>query len=331
MIVTYEDKYENEWDDFVLNNSVNGNFLQTRNFYNYHSADVFNDASIMFFKEDKLAAVIPAAEMDNGLSLIAHPGSTFGGIIIGRNFANTKSYNWIFEEMMSYFNEKGYAKVELRMHNWLYSPVEARNELCDYYFQLNGFTSRSEVGFYMELGQLDDDFTVSFEKLKRRKLSKARKANLTFKKLLSDDEVSEFYDVLVDNMKKFDTVPIHSREQILDFKNDRLKNVTSFYGVYHDDELVAGSMVWNFCDKKVFHTQYLASRQDALDYCPNEFLYASLIQVAKDERYQYLSYGTASLNHGYIYNESLGMYKEGFNTDSYLNRCYIWEKGKQDA
>ena len=319
-----------EWDDFVLNKSINGNFLQTRNFYNYHPIGEFEDVSLMFFKDNQLAAVIPAASMDNGSSFIAHPGSTYGGIVIGRKFANTVGYNWIFNEMMTYLNESGYSKAELRMHNWLYSPIDMHNELCEYYFQLNGFSVRSEVGFYVELGHLENEFEIGFEKLKRRKLKKAKKFNLMFKKLLSDDEVSSFYDVLRDNMKKFNTEPIHSKEQILDFKNIRLKDITSFYGVYHEGELVAGSMVWNFCDKKVFHTQYLASRLDALDYCPNEYLYANLIRAAKDEGYRYLSYGTACLNNGSIYNESLGMYKEGFNTDSYLNRCFVWEREKTD-
>ncbi len=331
MIVTYEDKYEDEWDDFVLNKSINGNFLQTRNFYNYHPPGTFKDASLLFFKEGNLAAVLPAAVIGEGLLLIAHPGSTYGGLVIGREYANTTNYNWIFEEMVSYFIEEKYSKVELRMHNWLYSPVDTHNELCDYYFQLNGFSIRSEVGFYIDLKHLKDDFTTNFEKLKRRKLNKANKANLIFRRLESDEEVSAFYDVLCDNMKKFDTVPIHTRDEILDFKNARLKDVTSFYGVFHEDSIIAGSMVWDFCDKKVFHTQYLASRHDALDYCPNEYLYTNLIQAARDEGYQYLSYGTASLNHGKVYNQSLGMFKEGFNTDSYLNRCYIWEREKLDA
>ncbi len=325
MILPYDDKYEEEWDYFVLRKSINGNFLQTRNFLNYHPAGIFKDSSLLFFKDEKLAAVIPAAIMDNGSSFIAHPGSTYGGIVVGRDFASTTNYNWIFEEMISYFIEKGYKKAELRMHNWLYSPVDLHNELLDYYFQLYGFSVRSEVGFYMELAHLDDDYTTGFEKLKRRKLKKAEKADLTFRKLITNEEVSDFYDVLSDNMKKFDTIPVHTREEILDFKNVRLKDVTSFYGVYHGEILIAGSMVWDFCDKKIFHTQYLASRRDALELCPNEFLYSNLIQAAKEEGYRYLSYGTASLNHGYIYNESLGMYKEGFNTDSYLNRCYIWE------
>ena len=327
MIVSYEKNYEVKWDDFVLNNSINGNFLQTRKFLNYHAEGTFEDASLLFFKDDKLAAVIPAAKMDNGLLFIAHPGSTYGGLIIGRSFANTTNYNWIFEEMVSYFRKNGYVRAELRMHNWLYSPIEKHNELCDYYFQLNGFRVRSEVGFYVELSRLKDDFVTGFEKLKRRKLNVAKKAELTFRKLLSDDEVLGFYDVLSDNMRKFNTLPVHSKEEILDFKNFRLKDVTSFYGVFHGETLIAGSMVWNFCDKKVFHTQYLASRRDALDYCPNEYLYSNLIQTAREEGYRYLSFGTASLMHGAEYNKSLGIFKEGFNTDTYLNPCYIWNKG----
>lgn len=326
MIVPYEDKYENEVDDFVLNRSINGNFLQTRRFYNYHPKGRFNDATILFFKDANIAAVIQAAVDDEGKILIAHPGSTYGGLIVGREYANTNGYNWIFSEMVKYFETKGYETVELRMHNWLYSPDEKHHELLDYYFQLNGFSRRNEIGFYINLEQLDEDYTNKFEKLKKRKLNKAIKQCLTFRKLSSDEEVLEYYDVLVDNMHKFNTFPVHTKSELLDFKNNRFADLTSFYGVFWEDIMIAGSMVWNFCDKKVFHTQYLASQHEYLSYCPNEFLYANLVQAAIDEGYRYLSYGTASLEYGTIYNESLGRYKEGFNTDSYMNPCYIWKK-----
>lgn len=32
ILVKYEDKYEKAWDRFVLRESINGTFLQTRNF-----------------------------------------------------------------------------------------------------------------------------------------------------------------------------------------------------------------------------------------------------------------------------------------------------------
>ena len=61
---------EAEWDRFVMHESGNGTFLQTRNFLNYHPAGRFTDASLMVYNEHGgLGAVVPAAlRMD--LSLI---------------------------------------------------------------------------------------------------------------------------------------------------------------------------------------------------------------------------------------------------------------------
>lgn len=323
MIQIYEDKYEEKWDGFVLGESINGNFLQTRNFLNYHGNGKFKDHSLMFFKGETLVAVIPANEVENGKRLISHQGSTFGGLVIGEKYATTGNYNWIFKEMLEHFKECGYEHVELKMPHWLYKRNDKRNELLDYYFQLNGFISRGEVGFYVDLKKLQEDYESQFESLKRRKLRKAYKQNLIFKAITEEPEIREFYDVLADNMRKFGKTPIHTFEEMVDFNNTRLKNIVFFYGVYHSAKLIAGSMVFNFCNKKVFHTQYLASRQDCLEYCPNEFLYTNLIRTAKEQNYRFLSYGTATLEHGEVYNESLGIYKEGFNTDTYINRTYI--------
>jgi hypothetical protein len=328
-IMEYNDEYEEKWDNLVLNESSNGNFLQTRNFLNYHKKDKFIDCSLMFFKGETLVAVLPACEVDNGKTLISHVGSTFGGIIIKSGFCNTSNYKWIFEEMISYFIGHGYEKVELRMPNWLYKREDRHNELLDYFFQLNGFTMRKEVGFFVDLDTIGNDYEEHFDSLRKRKLKKANKQGLLFKEVTDDDGIKDFYNVLYDNMRKFDTTPLHSYEEMVDFKRRRICNEVYFYGVYHEDKMIAGSMVFNFCNKKVFHTQYLASRQDCLEYCPNEFLYTSLIRQAKQEGYRYLSYGTATLEHGNVYNESLGMYKEGFDTDSYVNTTYIWKLGRK--
>ena len=42
---------EAEWDRFVMHESGNGTFLQTRNFLNYHPAGRFTDASLMVYNE----------------------------------------------------------------------------------------------------------------------------------------------------------------------------------------------------------------------------------------------------------------------------------------
>lgn len=328
MIKVYEDKYDKIWDDFVINESFNGNFLQTRNFLNYHKKRKFKDCSLMLFKGDTLAAVIPACEIekDNKKILISHAGSTFGGVVVRNNYCNTTNYKWIFDEMIDYFKNQDYDSVEIKMPSWLYRREDRINELIDYFFQLNGFTAIREVGFFIDLETIDTDYETHFDSLRKRKLKKAYNHNLEFKELVTDSEIKEFYDVLVDNMKKFDTTPVHSYDEMLDFKRKRLCSEVYFYGVYHEYRMIAGSMVFNFCNRKVFHTQYLASKHDSLEYCPNEFLYTNLIRQAKGDGYRFISYGTSTLEHGNVYNESLALYKEGFNTDSYINTTYIWKR-----
>ena len=62
-IESYEKKYEQLWDDFVLNKSINGTFLQSRSFLNYHPEDRFEDCSLLIFNQkDNLAAVIPGCK-----------------------------------------------------------------------------------------------------------------------------------------------------------------------------------------------------------------------------------------------------------------------------
>ena len=122
-------------------------------------------------------------------------------------------------------------------------------------------------------------------------------------------------------MKKFNTVPLHTLEELLEFKNFRLKQNISFYGVYFQDHMVAGSMVFHF-GQKVFHTQYLATNQDMLSLYPSEFLYMKLIETAKEKGFERISFGTATLEQGKILNKSLAQFKEGFGTFEYVNRTY---------
>ncbi len=326
MIVVYNDAYREAWDELVMNASYNGNFLQTRRFLDYHEKNKFIDHSLMFFKGETLAAVMPANVSKSGNRLISHAGSTFGGLVIRDIFCSTMNYKWIFSDLINHFEEQGYESMELKMPHWLYRRLDESNELLDYFFQLNGFVCRSEVGFFVDLSRLSENFETQFDSLRRRKLKKSYQQNLLFRELKSDEEIKRFYGVLEDNMCKFDTVPVHTFDELLDLKRNRLSDIVSFYGVYHENDLIAGSMVFSFGDRKVFHTQYLASRHDCLEYCPNEYMYTNLMRRAKDLEYRFLSFGTSTLEHGNVYNESLGLFKEGFHTDTYLNRTYILKR-----
>ena len=92
-LISYTPDWAERWDRFITEGSKNGTFLQTRRFLCYHPADRFQDTSLMIAAENhELLAVIPAArsEADGELRFRAHPGSTFGGIVLSKQITQAK-------------------------------------------------------------------------------------------------------------------------------------------------------------------------------------------------------------------------------------------------
>ena len=73
----YEAADREAWDAFV-NASKTPMFMFNRGFMEYH-ADRFEDASLLFFKDDALVAVLPASR--HGDELRSHGGLTYGGLL----------------------------------------------------------------------------------------------------------------------------------------------------------------------------------------------------------------------------------------------------------
>ena len=67
-IVRYTPEHKTEWNRFVAQ-SKNGTFLFDRNYMDYHS-DRFQDYSLMFYKEGRLYALMPANKKGDVFSLM---------------------------------------------------------------------------------------------------------------------------------------------------------------------------------------------------------------------------------------------------------------------
>lgn len=321
LLIKYNSQYEAAWDRFILSESINGTFLQTRNFLNYHPAQRFQDNSLVYLKGTNIIAVIPANEIieDGKKKLISHMGSTFGGIVLGKMYKKIKDVQVLFKDLDDYLKQNGYSEIILKQTSTLFSSEES--DLLEYFLFLNNYISSCEIGYYINFDNYDDDIIKNFTSSRRRGYKYSLKNPFEFKRIESDEDVKQFYLVLEDNMKKFNTVPLHSLEEMLEFKNYRLKSIVQFYGVYLEQELAAGAMIFCF-GKQVFHTQYLAAKQEKLGLYPNEFLYKNLIEIAKQEGFKSLSFGTSTLEHGRVLNQSLAQFKEGFGTMEYVNRTF---------
>ena len=319
-IQQYDQSYCEKWDKFVLEKSANGTFLQTRRFLSYHPEKRFEDNSLIFFCGTDIVAVLPAhINKDEESVLSSHKGSTFGGLVIGKQFCKINYLDMIFEAFEEYIRRNGIDEVILKQTGRIYQNKET--EILDYYLFMNGYTCAKEMGYFIDFSQYEDDIISNFTSSRRRDYRYSLKNRFRFAELIEDKEIREFYRVLCDNYKKFGKQPIHTIEELIDFKFSRLAEHTRFYGVYHEDEMIASAMIFTF-DKKVFHTQYLAVCQNQTNMFANEFLYTNLIHEAKGNGFEMISFGTSTFDEGRILNRPLAQYKEGFGTSEYVNHIY---------
>ena len=68
-----------KWDNFVLNDSLNGTLYHTQTFLSYHK-NKFLDSSIMIYDKKKLIGVFPCCQYKH--EYYSHLGSTCGGLVI---------------------------------------------------------------------------------------------------------------------------------------------------------------------------------------------------------------------------------------------------------
>lgn len=320
-IVRYSEKYQSAWDQLVEQRSVNGTFLQTRNFLNYHPKDRFQDASLMVMQGTNMVAAIPACDViDEGKRcFFSHKGSTFGGIVVDEKKYNISTLSQLVPLLDDYLKKEGYECALLRCTSSLFS--KRPTDLLDYFLFQNGYSQFNEVGFYVDLERAPEDLTTIMNVPRRRGYRYSLKHEMELRRLETEEEIRTFHQILSKNLEKFHATPVHTVEELLEFKNHRLTKECDFYGVFYQGQMVSGTMLFYF-GHQVLHTQYLAQDSDFSKLYPMNFQDFSLIQMARDRGFSKISFGISTEERGTVLNEGLALFKEGFGCDYSINRSY---------
>ena len=318
----YSNEFEQDWDDFVLHRSVNGTFLQTRRFLNYHPKDRFRDASLLVLKKNRILAVIPACVIngENGKELFSHKGSTYGGFIIRKDYYTAERCIDIVKAFDEYV-VRGYDYVTLKITADIHSTESS--DLLQYALTYCGYENYTELNTYIDLKKMDDDVTLSFDRCKIRNIKKCEKHDLTFRELASDKEIMVFHNLLKINLSKYGLKPIHTVEEMISFKKDRIPDNIKFYGVFKDKEMMAGGMMFIFEQANVIHAQNLSSDYRFDEYSPITYMYYRVIKQAKEDGYNALSWGISTEDKGRTLNFGLIRNKESYGSKHQLNRTYF--------
>lgn len=320
-VIRYSEQYRDKWEKFVLNNSTNGSFLMSRNFLDYHK-DRFVDHSVLFIRGgSNIVGVCPAIEkVENGKKqFISHAGSTFGGIIVGKEYHNITNISGMVEALDEYLKNDGFSYALIKNPNEIFASENSN--LIDYMFYHQGYQNYDELSFAVDFSKVpNDDIVMNFKSKTRNLYRTSLKNNLELKSLTTKEEIADFYAILCKSLEKYETKPVHSLDELYELYFDRLSNVIRFYGVYSEGKMISGSMV--FIINNVFHTQYLAADPEYLYLKPMDFMDGSLIILAHDEGFKFFSFGISTEDHGHYLNENLAKFKEGFGTQFYINKSF---------
>ncbi len=316
----YDKEKEEIWDSFIENEAVNATFLQSRRFLNYHPNGRFVDCSLMIYNsKGQLIALCPACREinENGEKcFFSHRGSSFGGIITNRKNYTVMKYVALIERIEEYLSENGFSLIHYKATSALFCDGAIETELYSFFYK--GYEAIEELSLYVDFSTYKEDIFKNLSQGKRTDVNNCIKRGMYFAKIITDTELEAFYKLLCRNLEKYNTKPVHTLEELKILRDVVLKEKCEFWGIYLDDKLIAGGMLFLFSDK-VAHTQYLCADMEYNKLSPMSFIYYSFLRSLKERGFETVSWGTVTENAGKYLNAGLLKSKEAYGSEYSIN------------
>lgn len=320
-IIKYSKEYYEKWNKFCLDDSVNGTFLQTKRFLNYHPQERFEDASILFIEKGNIVAVCPAccALDEKDKIYYSHQGSTYGGLVIHEKYYKTERLFELIDCFETYLREEQYTKVILKITPDILCTENS--ELLQFCLMKKKYMQEVYLNTYIDFEHYKNNVVGNFEQGRRTHVNNCIKKGLNTIAINEEEEIEEFYALLCDTLSKYNKLPVHTLDEMLLLK-EILKDEIGFFGTYMDNRLVGGAMMFYFEKTKCAHSQYLTADPKLQKLSPMSFVYYSMIEQAKSAGYKYISWGISS-NHDESINYGLTRAKEAYGSFHALNRIFV--------
>lgn len=311
----YDDSMLDVWDNFIESNNRNATFLHSRKFFLHNPENLTGDASLLFYKKNKLVSVLPARvyKKDNKVIFHSHPGSTYGGFVVDETVGVEEAMAIVEATIRFAKNE---AANEIIIRNPFRIFHQMPSDETDYAMWYHGFTIHSRE---LECAILLDEYSAKrYEDSTRRSIKKAQK----HVEIRHSEKFEEFWVILTVNLhQKYNLAPVHTADQIMKLRSLIGKENIQLVVAEADNKVIAGIVLFVF--KTAIHAQYIASDNSFQDLRPLNAVIDFIVQWAKKGGYRYFNFGTANENEGRLINEGLFKFKEGFGGRGVLRESMI--------
>jgi len=312
-ILPYTKELDQRLDRFVNQESVNGTFLQSRRFLNYHPEGRFKDASFVLHKSGIIVAYFPGVVTEDGC-WISHQGTTFGGPIISKDYYSGSRLLEIIETADKHLSEN-FKSVKMKPTGRIFSTEPT--DLLEYALEHFGYTRSSELSSYTQINECNDPLELCTREC-RHNYRKSNGESFNYRPLESDEEFQKFYNLLEISKKKYNTKPVHTLQE-LNLLKGLFPEEILFRGIFDGETYLSGMMLFVFKQAKAIHFQYVAPNESLRDKNGTTALYIEAMREAKRMGLEKFSWGISTEDGGRILNESLYHFKESFGAKSAVN------------
>lgn len=308
-IIRYTDDQRPVWDAYVRK-ARNATFLFERNYMDYHR-DRFHDHSLLFYKNGKLYALLPAHEVDD--TLYSHYGLTYGGLIMDINVTIADTC-LLFEALNVYLRSQGFHRVVYRPIPWIYHQHAAEEDLYAIFHKCGAQLMLRNIGTTIFMQQ-----HLRWRKDHLRRLRKAQTNGVTVE---ADSSIPEFWKVLTDNLqKRFEAKPVHTLEEMELLKSRFPKDIIQ-YNAYRKGRVIGG--ITFYVTPQVLHGQYSGTNDEGKEYGAMEAIYER-VMYHDFSHLPYLDFGSSTEDQGRWLNEGLIGHKEGYGGRGVCYDTYEWK------
>lgn len=290
-IVQYNKKFKKTWDEFVTS-SNNGTLFHSQLFLSYHSPNRFEDHSLLFFNNQKLVAILPAAILINSKERIlsSHCGASYGGFV-HKDDLNMETALALVQHLIRYAKEKKYSKIQITPTPTIYQSrpnqhIEFALFASHFYFRKRELTS------IIDLQQNGRALTDLFSSEARTAYRKAQKNNLIIR---DSSDYATFYKILSSNLReRYSVFPTHTLKELLRIKKLFPSRIT-LTACYYQKKLIAG--VVNFvCNKNILLAFYISQDYAFQRYRPLNLTFFEIIRKNSNKNFHYYDLGLFTVN-----------------------------------
>ena len=309
-ITRYTADRKEEWDGFIKT-SKNGTFLLDRNYMDYHSTR-FEDHSLMFYRDGRLYAMLPANVKDG--VLYSHQGLTYGGLVMHED-ASAANIATLFGELNALLKDEGISKVVYKPTPWIYHLLPSEEDLYALFKVCKARVSARDIS-----STIIFDNRIKWHRDRRYGVNKARNNGVSVRR---SDDLAAFWHVLDLNLgNKYGVKPVHTVEEMTLLKSRFPDNIL-LYVAEKDGETLGGTVL--YVTNQVIHAQYISASPEGKRLRVIDAIYEVILNHDFADFRLYFDFGKSTEDLGTYLNENLIYQKEGFGARGVCYDTYEWD------